>query len=501
LSFKKFLFLFLALLIFSCRSETEENALIVALDSEPARVNPLFLTDLNSHMISNLLFRGLIKINEKGNPQPDLAQSWEIRNNGKEIIFYLRKNLYWHDGMKFSARDVIFTYNLLNSPDLASPRKGVLGPVKEIKAPDANTLIVRYSEPYGSVFESFTIGILPEHLGLKVLESGFDVKPIGTGPYKIKEWKKGEYILLDAFEKFYEAPPKIKKVILKFIPDQTTKYLELKSGKIHVAELPTYFKAEELLGKYKKYKAESFRYVCLGFNLNKKPFNEEKFRIAIAHSINKEELINVVTSTEGSISTGPYPKGVWYFNQNLKPFPYNPQLAQNILKEMGVQNLKFALYINNENKEAHKSAQFIKENLKNIGLDVEIRLFDWQTFRHRIIEEKNFDAVILSRAYLWDPDIYDLWHSSKTGKGQWNFFSFKDKEIDRLLELGRKTLNFEERKRIYQRIHKLLYEKQACVFLYETPLIFYADKRIKQIKPSTYGLLYGIEKWEYEISK
>jgi peptide/nickel transport system substrate-binding protein len=118
-----------------------------------------------------------------------------------------------------------------------------------------------------------------------------------------------------------------------------------------------------------------------------------------------------------------------------------------------------------------------------------------------IQEEKNFDAVILSRAYLWDPDIYDLWHSSKTEKGQWNFFSFKDKEVDKFLELGRKTVNFNERKIIYQRIHKLLYDKQACVFLYEIPLIFYADKRIKQIKPAPYGLLYGIEKWEYEISK
>jgi len=498
LSFKKFLFLLLALSILSCRSEPEENALIVALDSEPAKINPLFLTDLNSHMISNLLFRGLIKIDEQGNPQPELAQSWEIRNNGMEIIFYLRKNIYWHDGMKFSSIDVIFTYNLLNSQNVASPRKGLFGPIKEIKALDSDTLVIRYSEPYGSIFEAFTFGILPEHIGLKVLEPNFDTKPIGTGPYKIREWKKGEYILLEHFEKYHQTPPKIKKIILKFIPDQTTKYLELKSGKIHVAELPTYFKADELLGRYKKYKAESFRYVCLGFDLNKKPFNEETFRKAIAHSINKEELINVATFGEGSISTGPYPKGVWYFNQDVKPFQYNPEIAKKILKEMGLQNLKFGLYINNENKEAIKASQYIKENLKNLGIDLEIRLFDWQTFRHRIIEEKNFDAVILSRAYLWDPDIYDLWHSSKTEKGQWNFFSFKDKDLDRLLELGRKTVNFKERKIIYQKVHRLLYEKQACVFLYETPLIFYADKKIKGIKPSPLGLLYDIEKWEKE---
>lgn len=103
--------------------------------------------------------------------------------------------------------------------------------------------------------------------------------------------------------------------------------------------------------------------------------------------------------------------------------------------------------------------------------------------------------MILSRAYLWDPDIYDLWHSSKAVKGGWNLFSFKDREVDKLLEQGRRTVDFQKRTEIYRKVNRLLYEKQACIFLYETPLIFYADKKIKGIKPEPQGMLYGIENW------
>lgn len=168
------------------------------------------------------------------------------------------------------------------------------------------------------------------------------------------------------------------------------------------------------------------------------------------------------------------------------------------MENLGIEELKFSIYINNENKELHKTAQIIQQNLKEVGISTQIRLFDWQTLRHRILEEKTFDAVLLSRAYLWDPDIYELWHSSRTFKGGWNLFSFKDKEIDKLLELGRKTIDFSRRVEIYKKIHKLIYEKQACVFLYETPLVFYANKRIRGIKPSPQGMLYGLESWYLE---
>lgn len=484
------------LFLLSCGSETRNtDEIIIALDSEPQRINPLFLTDLNSHMVSNLIFRGLVSIDESGNPKPELAKSWSIKDGGREIIFHLREDVYWHDGSKFKAQDVLFTYKLLTSQDIPSPRKGVLGPVEEIKILNDYKIVVRYSEPYGSAIESWSIGILPKHLGEKVLDPSFDKNPTGTGPWRVIKWQKGQFIVFEAFDKFYDGMPKIRKIILKFIPDQTTKYLEMKAGRVDVGELPSYVKIYELEEKFNQYKADSFRYVCLGFNLLNPLFQDEKIRVAIAYLINRNELIKAVLNGKGTVSLGPYPRGVWYYNNEIKPYPYNPKKGKEILKDVGVENLKFKISINIENKELLKTAQFIQQALKDVGVQTEIRVFDWQTLRHRILEEKNFDAVVLSRAYLWDPDIYDLWHSSKAERGGWNLFSFKDKEVDSLLETGRKTVDTKVRAEIYRKVHKLLYEKQACVFLYETPLIFYANKKIKGIKANPQGMLYGVEKW------
>ncbi len=466
----------------------------IALDSEPVRINPLFLTDLNSHMLSSLVFRGLTKIEDDGTISPDMAEKWEIKNGGKEIVFYLKQNIYWHDGVEFSAEDVIFTYNILNAPDVASPRKGLFGPVERIFSPAKNVVVVRYKEPYGSALESWTFGIIPEHLGKRVLEPSFDTSPVGTGPYKIKKWDKGKLIQLEAYKNYYEGSPKVKDIVIKFIVDPTTRLLELKSGKVDVAELPVYLVSQMDDKNLVRYKVDSFRYVCLGFNLNRYPFNFENFRKAVAYSINKKDIIRGILNNDGLISTGPYPRNVWYYNPKVIPFEYNPDKAKEILKNINTP-IKFSLYVNNENKELQKVAQIIEYQLSNVGIDVDIRMFDWQTLRHRIIEERNFDAILLSRAYLWDPDIFDLWHSSKASKSGWNIFSFKEREVDKLLELGRRTLNFNNRKIIYHQVHQKLYEKQACIFLYETPLIFLANKKVKGIKPSSQGFLNKVWEW------
>ncbi|MCX7856934.1 MAG: ABC transporter substrate-binding protein [Deltaproteobacteria bacterium] len=487
---------FLCLLILSCALEhKKDDKICIAIDSEPVRINPLFLTDLNSHMVSNLIYRGLTTIDKSGRVIPEMADSWEIKNGGREIIFKLKANIYWHDGQKFSSEDVVFTYKVLTSPKVPSPKKGSLGPIREIKAIDPKTVVVIYNEPYGSALESWTLGILPRHLGESGIEFSLDNKPIGTGPYKLVSWSRGQHMVLEAFQKFYSKIPNIDKVVLKFIADPATRYLELRTGKIDAAELPLSFDMEKTKKNLNEYRVESFRYTCLGFNLSNPLFASEKFRQAIAYAINKEEIINVALFGKGRISLGPYPRNVWYYNDNIQPIPYNPQIAKNILRSLQVNNLRFSVSVNAENREAQRTAQLIQEHLKRVGINMEIRLFDWQTLRHRIMEEKDFDSVILSRAYLWDPDIYDLWHSSKAIKGGWNLFSFKDEKVDSLLEEGRKTTDLFMRSKIYKEVQKLLYEKQACVFLYETPLVFLAKKNLTGIDPNPQGFLYGLETW------
>lgn len=483
-----------AVLVIACSNQDHKGRLIVALDGEPRRLNPLFLTDLNSHMVSNLIFRGLTSIDSTGQPTPELAESWSISKDGKTVLFRLKKDVYWHDGVKFTAKDVDFTYRLLSDPKVGSPRLGTLGPIDTVEVLDEQAVKITYKNPYGPLLYAWSIGMLPSHLGKeRVLSPDFDKQPIGNGPYSLRHWTAGQFIELRVFDGYQGKEPSYKKLLLRFIAEPTTRELELKARRIDVAELPVSITIDDK--NLRRYTLGSFRYTCLGLNLNKGPFKEERLRIALSYAIDKESLIRVALQGIGKVSTGPYPTGAWYFNDKVEPYRYDPQLSRQLLKGLVDEGFSFNLYVSSENRELQRAAQFIKEALNEVGITVKITTYEWQTLRHRLLVTKDFEAVLLSRAYLWEPDLYDLWHSSKTKEGDWNFFFFKDAEVDALLERGRRAVNFDEQKQIYRELHRLLYKKQSCIYLYETPLVFYASNRVKVTTANPQGMLYGIETW------
>ncbi|NWF99087.1 MAG: peptide-binding protein [Nitrospirae bacterium] len=500
------------------KQKFSESTLVVALASEPLRLNPVYLSDLVSFTVSELIFRGLVRLDKDMQIVPDLAESWKVSDDGKEIYFKLKKGVLWHDGIEFTSNDVVFTYLTVISPQTSTHLAEVFGPVKNVIALDRYTVLVRYNEPYGSALESWRIGIIPEHIlhGAKVNNVSFDEAPIGTGPYKLKKWERGIKIILESFDNYYGGKPGIKNLILKIIPDTTTQLMEMKTGAIDVMEVsPLQFdrgiNSREISDNFIKYKAGSFRYGFLGLNMLDERFRDKKVRQAISYSIDKKWIIQSVLNNTGTKSTGPYPPEAWYYNPEAKYYDYDPVRAIVLLKEAGwVKGDNGVLYKNNvpffftiftnfENKENMKIAEIIQDNLKKIGIETEIQNFEWQTFRHNVINKHQFEAIVLSRAYLWDPDIYDLWHSSKTREGEWNFLSYKNPEIDRLLETGRKTINQGERSKIYRKVHEILAEDQACIFLYNTQLVFLAHRRIKGIEPSPSGILYNVEKWRIEL--
>jgi len=514
-----FLFLIFSIILFGCESRPSKtvssDTVIAAISTEPHRLNPILVSDLISSSISKLIFKGLTKNAEDASIVGDLAQSWDIKDDGRELVFYLKKGIIWHDGKEFTSEDVVFTYRLAVSPDIPTPHSSNFGPVKEVIAVDSHIVRVLYSEPYGSALESWSIGIIPKHLleNKDINSNAFDRNPIGTGPYTLKEWVSGQFIRLEAFKQNNQDTPKIKKLILKIIPDTTTQLMEAKTAKIDIMEAtPEQYHSEldstEIARHFNKYRAGSFRYGFLGFNLLDSRFQDRRFRQAISHAINKEAIIKTVLRDNGSISTGPYPPHVWYASQNAPYFEYNPEKARQLLKLLGWSAdrdnilrkdgvpLSFTILTNFESKERIRTAQIIQSNLKDIGIKTNINTLEWQAFRHNAISKHQFEVIVLSRAYLWDPDIYELWHSSKTKEGEWNFLSYRNKEVDYLLEKGRKTLDFEKRKRIYHKLHETLAHEQACIFLYNADLLFIAHKRIKGIKPSPLGIFHNVDKWD-----
>ncbi|MCX8070813.1 MAG: ABC transporter substrate-binding protein [Thermodesulfovibrionales bacterium] len=520
--FKNLIFLILLILLTGLCScdKTRDNArndrdtLIIAISIEPNRINPILVSDSISFAVSSLIYRGLTKIDRHRKVIPDLSESWQISKDGKEITFHLRKDVKWHDGSPFTVDDVIATFNVIRATS-HSPHSESFSSILSIHAIDKSTLKVSYKKPFATALESWSIGIMPREVlnNYDFKKSDKEGLHIGTGAYKLKKWQSGEAIYFEANDKYYHNEKPIKHLILKVIPDETTQMMELKAGNIDAMELTSQqsiyeSQNEEFKKRFNIYKIPSHRWGFLGFNLNDTRFKDIRVRQAISHAIDKQSIINGVFKGTASISTGPYPPEAWYYNPKAPYFEFSQEKALKLFSEAGWHKDKsgilkkaetpfeIELAINSENKDNIKIAQIIQQNLKDIGINLKIQMYEWQTFRHKIIEERGFQAILLSRVYLSDPDIYPLWHSREAKKGGWNILSYNDNELDIMLEKARTLTEINQRRDIYHNIHKRLAEQQACIFLYNLGLNYAIRKNITSVEISHNGIFEDINKWK-----
>jgi peptide/nickel transport system substrate-binding protein len=485
-------------------------------------LNPILASDSASAAVNSLVYNGLVKYDKDLILVGDLAERWEVKKGGKEIIFYLRKNVYWHDGVKFTSKDVKFTYEKLVDPNVRTPYSSDFELIEKCEVIDDYTIKFVYKEPFVPALESWGIGIIPEHI-FNNPKYDFNThpanrSPIGTGPYKFLKWVTDEKIELVANENYFEGRPYIQKYIFRIIPDQSVQFLELLNESIDSMNLTSeqYYAYSEFFKNYNKFSYPSFSYTYLGFNLKNPLFKDKKIRQAIAHAINKNEIINGVLLGKGQPATGPFPPQSWAYNPDVKDFEYDLEKAKKLLEECGwfynnekkvlqkevlingkkqIIDFSFTLITNQGNKARQLIAEIIQQQLKKLGIKVDILVLEWSIFINNYIVPRNFDAVILGWSLSRDPDQYSIWHSSQKKPGQYNFVSYENPVVDKLLEQGRKEFNFEKRKKIYQLIHKIIHDDIPYVFLYYPESMPVVHKRFKNVELTKAGIGWNFIKW------
>lgn len=519
-----FLIALLSLFFISgCSREPEikhPNIITISLLADAKRLLPLLASDSASGDISGRIFNGLTKYDKDIKIIGDLAESWDISKDGLVITFYLRKGVKWHDGVEFTADDVLFTYETVINPKIPTPYSSIYGPVEKVALLDKYTIRVSYKEPFASALESWGMGILPKHIleGKDLKSPEVNRNPVGTGPYKLKEWVTGQKIVLEAFDDYFEGRPNVDKIMARIIPDTATMFLELKFGGIDVMGLtPPQYKLQAQTAFFQRYfqmfRYPSFGYTYMGYNLLNPLFSDKRVRLALAYAVNKKEIIAGVMLGYGIPCTGPFPPESWAFNPDVRDYEYNPDEALRILSELGWKKnqrgllekdgkvFSFTVITNQGNDARLKAAQIIKEQLKTVGIDMQIKVLEWQAMLHEFIDKKRFEAVIMGWSLSRDPDIYDIWHSSKTKEGEFNFISYKNAEVDRLLLEGRRTFNIEKRSRIYRRIHKIFADEQPYLFLYVPDSLPVIHKRFKGIEKAPLGIWHDYIRWHVPKNK
>ncbi len=492
------------------------DILVESSIGDASNLIPMLATDASSHEVAGFIYSGLVKYDKDYNIVPDLAESWDIENDGKLIRFHLRRDVTWHDGHKFDGKDVMFTFRTMVDPKTPTAYADKYKLVKEARLIDDFTFEVTYDKPLAPALISWgALQVLPEHQlkGKDITKSDLARKPVGTGPFKFRKWETGSRIVLEANERYYEGRPNFMGILYRVITDQNTQFMELKAGKIDLMGLtPLQYLRQtntaDFTAMYTKYKFLADAYTFLGFNLTRPPFNDMRVRQAIAHAVDKQEIIKGVLMGLGEECVGPYKPGTRWFNSGVKRYAYDPAKARALLKEAGYDDLdndgiiekdgrpfSFTIITNQGNPMREKTAQIIQERLKAVGIPVKIRIVEWTVFLKEYVDKLNFDAVILGWNILQDPDIYNVWHSSSAVKGGLNFVGYKNPEVDTLLVDGRQTFDEGLRKKCYFRIQEILTEEQPYVFLYVPYSLPAVSSRIHGIKPAPAGITYNLEKW------
>lgn len=492
------------------------DALIDGSIGEPSILIPMLAGDSASHSVAGLVFNGLVKYDTDLSIKGDLAESWDISPDGLIITFHLRKGVKWADGVEFTADDVMFGYKTIINEKTPTPYKEDYLQVKKAEALDKYTFRVTYEKPFAPALTTWgNLVVLPKHLleGQDITKTAFGREPVGMGPYKLNKWVSGQEVLLDSNRDYFEGRPYIDRYVYKIIPDPATMFLELQAGGVDMMGLTPIQYTKQTNTEFFKNNFQKFRYpvpsyTYMGFNLKHPWFKDKRVRQAIAYAIDKNEIVDVVLFGLGSSATGPYVPNTWYYNPDVKNYEYNPAQAKELLKEAGWEDtdgdgivdkqgqpFEFTILTNMGNSLRNNTATIIQWRLAKIGIKVKIRMLEWSTFINEFIDKRRFQAVILGWSLGFEPDQYDIWHSSKTKEKEFNFVSYNNPEVDALLETGRSTFNMAERKKAYFRIQEILADELPYIFLYvpdATPIV---HARFKGIKPTPIGISYNLHKW------
>ena len=471
------------------------GSLIVATFAEPSNLNPLYPTFKGISPVTDLLFSSLHKDGKNGKVVPCLATSWEYSEDFKRITYYIDKNAKWSDGTPITAKDIVFTFEKMKDPKTKYPLLGRLRFIKSARAIGDYTVEFEFKRMYADELLNSNLYPLPSKIfkGEELQYASYNLQPeVTSGPYIFKEWKKGNYILLEANKGYLYGKPPFDRVIFWFPKslNELKDELNLKHVDIVLDFPPS--EVEKFEG-YKNVIEPGNAYTFIGWNLKK--YSNKRLRLAFSMAIDKDQLIKDVLGGYGEKDYGPIPPNHWAFNKVLqtKDIPYKPKDATGIISSLGYEDrnkdgyfdkLSVSITVDKNDKINVNVAGEIVNYLKKIGVKAKVIQLDTPEFISSLIS-KNFDAFILGWTVKKELDPAPIWSS----KGVYNFVGYKNKEIDDLIEKGILSLDREEGKKIWASFQTIILNDIPYTFLFVPSRINIVKNGIRGIEKGDHRLL------------
>ena len=486
----------------------------------PATLDPITSNDMISLRITELLFNGLVGIDEKQDIVPELAESWEISEEGKKYTFFLRKDVVWHarDGeepVAFTADDVIFTYNVMMHPKTITPLKVRYEFIESAAKLDDHTVEFTLKRPILNALAKFSFKVIPRH-GLQnseflIRDDPFVQQPIGTGPYMLKNITADREVIMVANENYFKGRPRIDKFIARPFADQNIMGQALMFNAIDMIVLVNHRDLPQLQGD-KRFVLQPYNalsYSFFGFNLRNPLLADKRVRKAFTYAINRQEMLDSFFQGQGTIISGPFAPGSWAYNLDVQPLAYDPDMAMQLLTEAGFtqgegglmekngQSLSLTLKvpIAKESEAVKRVVLAFKNYLSKIGVEVEAEFQEWLSWKEDVFLHHDFDLIFASWVFDDSADISSLFHSAEIGPWKNNFGAFSNPEADTLIVESKLTLDHEKRRTINRKLHELIAEENPYVFLWTLTNYAGYNKKLRKVAIHPYKFFSFSDEW------
>lgn len=508
----------------SMKLPKDPGVLIWHLGAEPDTLNRVIATDAYESRINSFVYDSLIdRDNKTQDLTPRLASSWEISEDKLTFTFHLRKDVKWHDGVPFTAEDVLYTYQKIQDPKVDAPHMRVYyKDIKKVEKLDDYTIRFTYAKPYFKALEFCGgIPIVAKHIydnGQNFNTNPAGRNPIGTGPYKFVKWDTGKKIVLEKNADYWDASrlPEMKGILFKIINDDSVALQELKKGEIDLASLrPIQWVKQTNSERFKEdftrheYYSPGYRFV--GWNMRRPYFKDKKVRQALTMLINRQAIVDKLEFGLGKVISGPFFFQGYEYNQKVIPLPYDPEISKKLLDEAGWVDsdgdgirdkeielkegeevktvrvpFRFTFLIPSGARFYERLASIMKEDFTKAGIDIDIQTMEWAAFIGRI-NKRDFDATSLGWSSGFDEDPYQVWHSSQVKEGS-NFVGFENEKADQLMDEARVTFDKGKRAELYHQFHEIVADEQPYTFLYTGEALVARSKRFKNVVVYRSGL-------------
>ncbi|MBN2100635.1 hypothetical protein JW710_01945 [Candidatus Dojkabacteria bacterium] len=504
----------------------EEQVLVEGVVGHVNSINPMFITHNQTERdLQELVFNQLVSIAPDGSAVPELAESWAISNDGRAYTVFLRKDVKWHDGERFTADDVVFTFEsiqkLIDEDSFASALEEV-----QINKLDDYTVGFQLKDPNVTFTESLAIGIVPKHVlentrTADIRVDPFNSYPIGTGPFKIVENNDTE-VILDRNKDYFLGTPKLQRIVYKFYPDSNAVDLELKQFEIHTYNNPPY-KEVENIKEYSVFKNKTFtmnlRTKLIFFNLRDQgPLQSEKVRHALSTATDKQELVDTV-GYHAEPAGGPISKKSWAYDDSLDRYGYDEKRAIKFLEDDGWKlpssdndedtqyreknGAQLSIKLSLLDSEANNTiANNLQKQWKKLGIKLVIDTQSYEKLVSETIPRRDFEALLFEVENTPDPDKYNLWHSLNSDYPGLNLSGYSYDRVDILLERARKKTSQEERKEDYSLFQKYFLDDMPALYLFHPTYSFIAHESVRGLELEDIGLpherYHNVEKWYIE---